>query len=467
MGKHKRKNKKISAIWFFIVALAIFALTWTSFFGVSNWYGDTEKVYVKSAEDIRWGIDIKGGVEAVFSPETDGEVTDKQLEEAKTIIEMRLMGKNIADYEISVDTKNDQVVVKFPWSSDETDFDAQSAIDELGNMAVLTFCYGSTYDKDKIILTGSEHVSNASATYENGSPVVALTLNSKGTKLFADATAKAYASGDQIAICLDEEVKSAPTVNAHITNGQAVISGDFTYEEAEDLANTINAGSLPFGLSVDDSKLQVISPTLGNEALQVMIVAGVIAFALVCVLMILRYRLPGVIASIALLGQVSGMIATVSGYFGGIDSFTLTIPGIAGIILSIGMGVDANVITSERVRDELKGGRTIQSAIYTGSKNALSAIFDGNITVIIVSVVLMGAFGPSDSFFAKLLSPVMGMFGSAVSGAVYSFGYTLLMGVVFNFIMGVFCSNVMLKSIIRFKWARKSWLFGGAKNEEA
>ena len=467
MGKHNRKSKKIKAFWFFIVALMIFALTWTSFFGVSNWYGDSEKVYVKSAEDIRWGIDIKGGVEAVFSPETEGEVTDKQLEEAKTIIEMRLMGKNIADYEISIDTKNDQVVVRFPWSSEETDFDAQGAIDELGDMAVLSFCYGSTYNKDQIILTGSKHVSTAAATYEEGKPVVALTLNSKGTKLFADATAKAFANKDSIAICLDEEVKSAPSVNAHITNGKAIISGNFTYEEAQDLANTINAGSLPFGLTVDDSKLQVISPTLGKQALQVMLLAGIIAFGLVCVLMMLRYRLPGLIACIALVGQVGGMIATVSGYFGGVDSFTLTIPGIAGIILSIGMGVDANVITSERIRDELKQGKTISSAVYSGSKNALSAIFDGNVTVIIVSIVLMGAFGPSDSIFTKLLSPVMGAFGSAVSGAVYSFGYTLIMGVVFNFVMGVFFSNVMLKSIIRFKWARKTWLFGGAKNEEA
>ena len=176
------------------------------------------------------------------------------------------------------------------------------------------------------------------------------------------------------------------------------------------------------------------------------------------------YRLNGFVASIALLGQLAGTIAAISGFFPNASSFTLTIPGIAGIILSVGVGVDCNVIASERIKDEFKKGKTIDGAIDSGYKNSLSAIIDGNVTIIIVSVVLMGAFGTPDNFLAKIFSPIMSLFGSSITGSIYSFGYTLLMGVVFNLIMGVLASKYMLKSISQLKFLRKPWLYGGKKN---
>ena len=235
-------------------------------------------------------------------------------------------------------------------------------------------------------------------------------------------------------------------------------------EATKDLTDKINAGSLPFALTVDDSKLQIISPTLGSNALNVMIIAGAIAFGLICLLMILRYRLNGIVASIALLGQLAGSIACISGYFPDANSFTLTIPGIAGIILSIGVGVDCNVIAAERIRDEFAKGKTIDGAIDSGYKNSLSAIIDGNVTIVIVSVVLMGAFGTPDSLLAQLFSPLMSLFGTQITGSIYSFGYTLLVGTIFNLIMGILASKLMLKSISQFKFLRKPWLYGGNKN---
>ena len=261
----------------------------------------------------------------------------------------------------------------------------------------------------------------------------------------------------------DQEI-SAPTVNTAITNGMAYIDGMANADEAKELADKINAGSLPFALTVDDSKLQIISPTLGSEALNVMLIAGAIAFGVVCLLMIVLYRLNGVVASIALLGQLAGSIACISGFFSAFPSFTLTIPGIAGIILSIGVGVDCNVIAAERIRDEFRRGKTIDGAIDSGFKNSLSAIIDGNVTIIIVSVVLMGAFGTPDSFIAKLFSPIMSLLGSSITGSIYSFGYTLLVGVIFNLIMGVVASKLMVKSISRFKPFRRPGLYGGKKN---
>lgn len=462
--KSKKSTKKYT---FLVVLVLILALAYTAFFGIENYYGDTRQVYVKGAQDIRWGIDISGGVEAVFSPDKNvKDISKEDMDSAKAIIETRLVNENITDYEVYADNVKKQIIVRFPWSAGESEFDAMEAVNSLGETALLKFC--ANEDPKAVLLSGSADIASAAANvYQDEKTgqnqyVVSLKFTDAGMKKFAAATAK-YS---QISIWMDDTELSAPSVSQQITDNNAYIEGNFTAEQATDLANKINAGSLPFALTVDNSKLQVISPTLGADALNVMVIAGAIAFALICVLMIVRYRLSGVIASVALLGQLAGMIACISGFFSGIDSFTLTIPGIAGIILSVGVGVDANVISFERIREEFRNGKTIDGAIENGYKNSLSAVIDGNVTIVIVALVLMGAFGTPDSIIAKIFSPLMSLFGSSITGSIFSFGYTLLIGVIFNLIMGIVASKIMMKSVSRFKCFRNPWLYGGPKPTE-
>ena len=449
---------------FFVSLALILALTYLAFFGIENYNGDTRQIYVKGAKDIRWGIDKSGGVEAVFSPDIeDVEITENDMDSAKAVIETRLVNNNITDYEVYADNHNHQIIVRFPWKADESDFDAQAAVQELGETAMLTFCAGQ--DNTNIILQGSQDIKSAYAGVhpeDSTKPIVALELTDQGTAKFAAAT-QTYL-GQTISIWMDDVMLSAPTVNTVITNGSAYIDGMENADEALDLANKINAGSLPFALTVDESKLQIISPSLGSDALRVMLIAGAIAFTTVCIIMIARYRVNGVIAAIALLGQLAGTIACISGFFPGISSFTLTIPGIAGIILSIGVGVDCNVIAAERIRDEFKRGKTIDNAIAAGYKNSLSAIIDGNVTIVIVSIVLIGAFGSPDGFLGTLISPLMSLFGASITGSIYSFGYTLLIGVIFNLVMGVLAYKAMLRSISQLKFMRIPAFYGGKKN---
>lgn len=459
------KSKTSRKSTFFVILALILALTYLAFFGIENYHGDIRKVYIKGANDIRWGIDISGGVEAVFSPDIqDVEITESDMESAKAVIETRLVNNNITDYEVYADNYNHQIIVRFPWAADESDFDAQSAIQELGETAMLTFC--GNQDNTNVLLKGAEDIKSASAGLdENNNPVVQLQLTDAGTTKFAAATETYYQQ--TISIWMDDEMISAPTVNNVITTGMATISSsDMTADDAIDLANKINAGALPFALTVDESKLQIISPSLGSDALNVMLIAGSIAFAIVCIIMIVRYRINGIVAAIALLGQLAGSIACISGFFPGFSSFTLTIPGIAGIILSIGVGVDCNVIAAERIRDEFKKGKSIDAAINSGFKNSLSAIIDGNVTIVIVSIVLMGAFGTPDSFLGTIFSPIMSLFGSSITGSIYSFGYTLLIGVIFNLIMGVLASKYMLRSISQLKCMRNPAFYGGKKNDK-
>lgn len=466
--------KRIGKPIFFVVAIFIIAFTALSFLGISSTYGDIETVYVKGANNIRWGIDIRGGVDVTFTPPEGVDPTEPQMNAASEVMKQRLVSLNITDYEVYTDVKKDRIIVRFPWKEGESSFDPEAAIKELGDTALLTFREGYEIDAEgkmtgvtaENIVVEGKNVLEAKAQFSQVSsdePAewnVSLSLDSVGAKSFGEATTRLAGSGS-ISIWMDEDMISNANVNSAITDGKAVITGNFDQESAVALANKINAGALPFKLKTET--YSTITPTLGMGARDAMVFSGILAFILVCIYMIVLYRLPGVIAAIALIGQVGGMIAATTGFFDGINSFTMTIPGIAGMILSIGMGVDANVITSERIKEEIRSGKSIDGSISAGYERGFSAIFDGNITVIIIAVILMGAFGAPSSIFAKAFNTIFFFFGPATQGSVYSFGYMLLVGVILNFVCGVTFSRLMLKSISKFKCFRNPKFYGGAK----
>jgi protein-export membrane protein SecD len=332
---------------------------------------------------------------------------------------------NINDRDVIIDQVSGKIIVRFPWKSNEASFDPQKAVSELGETARLTF-----RDPDgNVVLEGSDVArSYPSTSPVDGSPIVSLELSAEGTTKFSDATSKLI--GKEISIYMDENEISSPKVEQQISGGKAYISHIGSMDEAKSLSDKINSGSLPFSMIVKNCN--IISPTLGSGALSVMVLAGEVAFALVCLFMLLYYRLPGFVACIVLLLQVTGQLLMLS-----VGQFTLTLAGIAGIILSIGMGVDVNVITNERIREELTAGKTHHRAVDAGFDRAFSAVFDGNITVIIVAIILI-------------------IFGS---GALLSFGYTLLFGVIMNFI-AIAASRLMLQSLISYNGLRKPGFFG-------
>ncbi|GHV09056.1 protein translocase subunit SecDF [Clostridia bacterium] len=407
---------------FFAVLIITLAFAYISLFGL-----DLTVIDLKGAGQMRFGIDIKGGVDAAFSPKdmgADFKPTEEQLEKARTIIETRLDQQNILDRDVTIDKDGGFVIVRFPWKTNETDFNPADAIKELGQMAHLTF-----RDPDgNIIMEGANLISAKPGRDENNRPCVEFELDSVGTKAFADATARLIKQ--TISIYMDDDVISAPTVDSAITGGSGRITGSFTTAETTKLANQISAGALPFAL--ESTNYRTISPQLGSNALKVMVEAGILAFILICVFLLFYYRMSGGVACIALLLQVAGQLIMLTW-----PQFTITLPGIAGIILSIGMGVDANIIAAERIREEIRSGKSIEASVAAGFKNAFSSIFDGNITVLIVAVIML-------------------MFGS---GAILSFAYTLLFGIIMNFVAGVTATRLMTMSLVQFKGIRKPHMF--------
>lgn len=418
---------------FFIVAAIILVIAVLAVFGLTI----NGKTYIKSVRNIRFGIDIKGGVSATFEPADENiQPTAQQLESAKTIIETRLDGKNILDRNVTVDTNTGNILVEFPWSADEKDYDPAAAIEELGEIAELSFWFvdvdESTFEvtktKEEPILTGAMVVDSASGYY-NGQYIVTLEFNDEGKELFADATENNI--GKIIGIYMDDALINYATVQDAITDGNAQISGNFTASEARDLAAKIKAGALPFSLT--STNFSSISATLGEGALNIMINAGIIAAILICLFMLLYYKLPGLVGCINLVLEISGQLLIFA-----ILGLTMTLPGIAGIILAIGMSVDSNIIISETIKDELRNNKTIKGAVAAGFSRAFSAVLDCNVTTGIVAVLLL-------------------IFGT---GSMLSFGYTLLIGIVMNFCLGIISTKLMLTSLSFFDGLSKPWLYG-------
>lgn len=465
--------KRVKKPVFFVVAGLICVFSILATVGIHTYYGDITTTWIRGLTDIRWGIDIRGGVDVTFTPPDGYDASNDEMDAARSIIETRMLNNNITDYDLYLDYSADQIIVRFPWQSEDSDFDPEAAVKELGETAMLSFREGGTssigegqtYEDLPLVLNGLD-VKSAAARYDTKDReyIVILELEDSGIDKFSETTERLYPTRGIISIWMDDAWISQPSVSAHITDGTATISGNFTAESAKELADKINGGALPFKL--ETSNFSTISPTLGEGARDAMALAGLIGFSFIVLFMVIKYRLPGIVASIALVGQAAGTFAAITGFFAFNDSFTLTIPGIAGIILALGMGVDANVITAERIKEEIHAGKSVNGAIRAGYRRAFAAIFDGNITMVIIALILMGAFGTSDSICAIVLAPIFTWFGASTEGTIYSFGYTLAVGVILNFLFGILFSRLMTMSLADFKPFRKPALYGGAKNEK-
>lgn len=419
LNKEKRTIMRPGKKMLAVVLLLIAASVLVAIFGMGK--------DIRGIREMRYGIDIRGGVEAIFEAEGVAEKpASQELETAREVLEMRLDAANITDREVTVDAEGGYIIVRFPWKSEETSFEPEEAIEELGEMAKLTF-----RDPAGNVLVDGKNVTGSAVEKEKSTIgsgyVVALNFDEQGAKEFASATESLL--GQHIGIYMDEEQISNPLVETVISGGKAVISGMESYDAAKALSDKINAGALPFSLKT--TSFSTISPTMGNSALEVMIAAGCLAFLVVCLFMFFYYKLPGAVACLTLLLQMMLQLLAVS-----VPQYTLTLPGIAGIILSLGMAVDANIIISERISEELQKGYSVRAAIKNGYKNGFTSVLDGNITTAVVAVILM-------------------IFGS---GSMLSFGYTLLAGMVVNLIAGVSISKQILLSLSLYKkWNREKW----------
>lgn len=430
-----RINSKVKGI---LVILIIGILTYVAAAGLPF-------AGIPSAAQMRFGVDIKGGVNATLYPDvTAGQsVSDDDLNSAKSIIDKRLESQGIFDKYVNVDKAAKRIIIEIPWNPQDTDRNPQKTISAIGETALLTFQEVDTTKLDekgnplptgKIVIEG-RNVTEAKPAVNNdtGGMVVQLKLDKEGAEKFSEATGRLV--GQPIAIFMDDIFISAPRVDEQIPNGEAVITlggnSEETVNEAKDLADTINAGSLPFKLV--SKQVNSISALLGEGAMKVMIQAGIIAFLLVCLFMLLIYRLPGIVADIALFGLVVAQLIVLS-----IFKISLTLPGIAGIILSIGMGVDANVIIFERIKEELRSGKTLKASIDLGFKRAFVAIFDGNITTLIVAAILYW----------------LG------TGPIKGFAVTLFLGTVLSFLTAVWASKILVQATSELSISKHHWLYG-------
>lgn len=404
----KAKRKSVITILVFILAVAL---------GIFTTVHGLGKDCIGTAKNIILGLDLAGGVSITYEIEED-DATEQDINDTITRLQQR------ADV-YSTDSNvykagSDRISIEIPGVSD-----AGKILEELGKPGALEFMDQDNYEKFAAgeeyepVLTGSD-VKNAAAGIDNSGTikeyVVELVFNDEGTKKFADATTANV--GKPIYIVYDGDVVSAPTVQSAITGGSAEINGMDGDEEAEKLAETIRIGALP--ITLKELSSNEVGATLGKDALSTTLKAGVVGMAIIAVIMIVIYLLPGVIAVLALIAYVVLTLLCLNGF-----NASLTLPGLAGIVLSIGMAVDANVIIFTRIQEELANGATVKSAIDAGFDKALSSILDSNITTLIAAVVLY----------------IMGI------GSIKGFALTLGIGIVLSMFTALVVTKSLLKAV--------------------
>ena len=413
-----------------IVAAIIITVIFASYIGMNGLVlGDKT---IRSAKDsIELGLDLAGGVYVVLEANTEatGDELAQMMEETKAIIGKRVDGLGVSEPNIAIEGENRiRVELAGVQHPDE-------AIDLIGKTALLEF----KTPAGETVITG-KNVINSQVLFQPNEygvnePVVSLELNEEGRQLFFEATSELAAKTETldkiIYIVLDGEMISNPMVLEPITDGKPVITGMYTLDEANDLSTLIRAGALP--VEMVELQTSVIGPTLGLEAFEKSILAGGIAIAIIFAFMLLVYRVPGFVASLALTIYVLLVVGAMI-----LIGAKLTLPGIAGLVLSIGMAVDANILIFERIREEILVGKTVRVSIDAGFKRALRSILDSNITTLIAGAVLY--------FYG--------------TGPIRGFGVTLTIGIVASMITAVFFTKYVLRLMAVITGGKNLKLYG-------
>lgn len=415
----KAKNGIIFLMIIAILGLSIF----TAFNGL-----EIGSYRIRPIKDsIRQGLDLKGGVYVVYEAQTDktGAELDELIQQVIEVFSKRVDGMGLTE-PLIIREGEKRIRVELPGVQN-----AQEAIETIGKTAQLKFV---TADNE-VVVTGSNVAKSQATLGEGNAPQVSLEFDSEGAKKFAEATGKLAGLEDAmdriIYIILDDEIISSPVVSSQIPNGQASISGGFTIETASNLAALIRAGALPVDL--EEVQTSTITASLGENALNKSVQAAKIGILIVFLFMLIYYRIPGVVASVAL----SIYILLVLGIMIALKA-TFTLPGIAALILSVGMAVDANVIIFERIKEEIKSGKTVRASIDSGFKRAFSSILDSNVTTLISGTVLY----------------------QLGTGPIRGFAVTLIIGIVASMFTAVVVTKFLLKLFVGMGLAKNSKLYG-------
>ena len=418
--KGKSKSKSKSSILFVISVVAIILLAFVGFKGIkiAGWE-------VKSFNNaITKGLDLQGGVSVLMEIQED-DVSSDVRQRTKQLLELRVNKIGVAETVVTEEGEK-RIRIDIPGA-----YDSNEIVDGLSKTGNLEF-----KDADgNVVLTGKD-VKDATAILDDTSrPVVSLELNADGQEKFAEVTANNI--GKTISIYMDDEVVSSPVVQNTITNGKAVINGMSSMDEATKLAGVISSGALP--VSIKAVSINNVGAQLGSEALPNAVKAGVIGIGIIFLFAIIYYRIPGIFASIALTLYITLVLLVFTEL-----KVALTLPGIAALLLTIGMAVDANILIFERIKEELKNGISVKSAVKAGFENAMSSIVDSN----------------STTFIAALILYFIG------SGSVKGFAVTLMIGIVLSLFTALIVTKTLMNLSIDMGLLKKKWQFGNKKERK-
>lgn len=420
-GRRKSKSKSKSSILFILSITLIISLAAICFAGLKIGGYEVKSFY----NSITKGLDLQGGVSVLMEIQEE-DVSSDVRQRTKQLLELRVNNIGVAETVVTEEGEK-RIRIEIPGS-----YDSNEIVEGLSKTGNLEF-----KDEDgNVVLTGKD-VKDATAILDDTyQPVVSLELNEEGQTKFAEVTANNI--GKTISIYMDDEVVSSPVVQTAITNGKAVINGMSSMDEATSLAGVISSGALP--VSIKAVSITNVGAQLGSEALPNAVKAGAVGIGIIFLFMIIYYRIPGVFASIALTFYITLVLLVFTEM-----KVALTLPGIAALLLTVGMAVDANILIFERIKEELSRGISIKSAVKAGFENAMSSIVDSNSTTLIVALIL---------YFIG-------------SGSVKGFAVTLMIGIILSLFTALIVTKILMNLAVDMGILNKKWQFGNKKEIKA
>ena len=464
--------KKLEKAWIFIWAGVILLFGFLAVNGVRFQYGDTVRTYIRGISDLDLGSDLTGGLELALQPESGLPVDPQLLENARGVVEKRLEYLEIRDAEVTVDRDAHRLLVRFPNQPNASQSDYAEIVSVLTARYALTLRDGIASDEQgnptgEILLEEKDIVSaQAVGDPETGAVSVQLTLTDDGRNKFDASAARLAEAGRNISVWLDNQLVSV--IYTRNTPVEPEITGDLSSESAIRLAEEINARSLPLTLYAEDFSL--ISPALGTQTLRTLLWTGAAGFLLLAVMMILLYRIPGIVGLAALILQLELTLAAFSGFVPVTQPVQLTLSGLFGILLTMGFGINTSVNTAEYIKAGLRSGKNLDYTVNHGYRRTYATLFEGHAPTVFLLILLLAAMISlvSDISWltpAQALASLLRGEQTVASQSLYSFLFAILAGIASNYLACNWVAHSMIRSLTKYPAMRDPALYGGVRHD--
>lgn len=459
--------KKLEQIKLFFTVGLLAVIAVTACLGLRVRHGDILLTQIRGYEDIVWGVDIRGGIQAAFTPSAGMDVTDSDIRSTASILQQRMeLLKLKGEVTVSIPQRRIQLTLPHQYKEGYRPIETLTALTAPGRFTLREYTRDAADGQmnGRVILDSRDIDAvlvrpNAAADKQQ----LLLLLTEEGSVKLADAVERLSTPAAPVAYWLDDRLLSIDVLSREMTRGQLLITQDLDLRDTIALARAIRIGMLPFPLAAQ--QLSLHDPAEGTAAKNTLIQAGAFTFLLMTALLIVRGRLPGLVGCVGLIYQLILTLAGITGYFAFLPGLVLTLPGMVGVIVSMAIGVNGTLLVARRIKEELLAGKNLDFAITTGFRRSYSTVLAIDLMILAACFLFMGAYGTADDLPVRVLSPLFSLFGTMTDHTIYAFANTLFIGTLAALVTDLPIASMLLGPLSKWQSLRDPILYGGVRDD--